>query len=91
MAKSKVKTSQRLPTPQELEDVKEAIDILIRVCNKHKLALGGFVFGVKPVMLYNFGNTKEAKDAGFYEKLVRLAEARRTAGDVQHIKPQRVM
>lgn len=90
MAIRKARTSQ-LPTPEELSAVKEAIDILIRVCNKHKLAVGGFVFGVKPIMLYNFGNTKEAKDINFYEKLVRLAEARRTVGDIEHIKPQRLM
>lgn len=90
MATRKAKPSQ-LPTPEQLAAVKEAIDILIRVCNKNKLAVGGFVFGVKPIMLYNFGNTKEAKEIQFYEKLTRLAEARRTAGDVEHIKPQRIM
>jgi len=82
---------KNLPTPQQLEEVKEAIDILIRVCNKYKLAMGGFVFGVKPIMLHNFGNTKEAKEIQFYEKLVRLADARRIAGDVEHVKPARVM
>jgi hypothetical protein len=82
---------RNLPTPQQLEEVKEAIDILIRVCNKHKLAMGGFIFGVKPIMLHNFGNTKEAKEIQFYEKLVKLADARRMAGDVEFVKPQRLM
>lgn len=80
-----------LPTPQQLNEVKEAIDILTRVCNKHKLALGGFVFGVKPIMLYNFGNHKQSKEIQFYEKLVKLADARRMAGDIEHVKPQRLM
>ncbi|VVB51689.1 Uncharacterised protein [uncultured archaeon] len=84
MAAKKKPSLKQLPTPQQVQDVKEAIDILIRVCNKHKFAVGGFVFGVKPIMLNNFGNTKEAKTAEFYEKLVELADARRTAGDVQH-------
>ena len=72
-----------------LEDVKCSIDILVNVCKRHNLAIGGFVFGVNPVMLYNFGNTKEAKDIEFYEKLVRLANARRTAGAVVDLTPSK--
>jgi hypothetical protein len=78
-------------TPDVLQEIKYATDSLIRVCDKHGLAVGGFVFsGSVPLILFNFGNTSEAKEIEFYEKLVRLADAQRQAGRVQHLKPSRV-
>lgn len=83
----KVKT---VPSPELIQELKLATDTLINLCNKNGLAVGGFVFsGCVPIILYNFGNTKQAKAIEFYEKLVRLSDVKRSAGQVQFLMPSK--
>lgn len=81
----------RAATQQMHDDVKFAVDCLLRTCTKHGLAVGGFVYGqTVPLFLYNFGNTLDASKPESYEKLCSLADAKRSAGDVVNLAPSRV-
>lgn len=71
--------------------VKLAVDFLLNTCTKHGVAVGGFVYGhTVPLFLYNFGNTQDASKPESYEKLCRMAEAKRAQGDVINLEPSRV-
>ncbi|MGH7750948.1 MAG: hypothetical protein ACREQ5_40205 [Candidatus Dormibacteria bacterium] len=44
------------------EEICAAADSLVRLCQRHKLAVAGFVWGITPPLILNFGNTKEQHD-----------------------------
>lgn len=67
------------------EEIQTAVEYLLQTCSKHKAAAIGFVFGVDPPVLTNFGNCTGADDLALYEKLVGMTSERKATGNVLKI------
>lgn len=81
----------RAASQQMHDDVKFAVDCLLRTCTRHGLAVAGFVYGrTVPLFLYNFGNTHDASKPESYEKLCELAERYRSQGAIVNLAPSRL-
>lgn len=69
------------------EEIIDAANYLVRLCQKHKTAVAGFVWGVEIPMIFSFGNTREQHDipalSEMYLKLCSMVEDRITDGNVE--------
>lgn len=54
------------------EEILSYTDNLIRICQKHGVAVSGFVWGITPPILLSFGNTREQGDFAAMERLYQL-------------------
>ena len=51
------------------EEIIEQANQLIRLCQKHGMAIAGFVWGTNVPMVFSFGNTSEQRNMPALEKL----------------------
>jgi hypothetical protein len=65
------------------KEVQAAVNYLLQIANKHKIAAVGFCFAAEPEpLLINFGNTTDCHEGRLYQTLVDLCETQRAAGKV---------
>lgn len=69
------------------EEIIEAANSLVRLCQKHKMAVAGFVWGIEIPMVFSFGNTREQHDipalSEMYLELCGMVEDRMMDGNVE--------
>ena len=67
------------------QKVQKAIEDLLRLATRHKIVVCGFAFGSEPPMITNFGNCADAHSPSLYERLTKMCEERRAAGQAEKI------
>jgi len=67
------------------EEVNYLIQELLRVANRHKIAVAGFAISVDPILITNFGNCTDCHDIKLYEQLCELCEQQRQRGNARKI------
>ena len=67
----------------EQKVVQKAIEDLLRLAGRSKVAVCGFAFAAEPPMIVNFGNCTDAHDLKLYSTLVKMCEEKRKHGEAE--------
>lgn len=66
-------------------EVQSAAEMLLRVANRHKVIVAGYMFAAVPSFVVNFGNCVDAGDARLFQLLCEMHEKSVAAGAIVHI------
>ena len=66
-------------------EVQTAAENLLRVANRHKVIVAGYLFGLTPPFVVNVGNCVDSGELRLYQMLCEMHEKSKVASAVVHI------
>ena len=79
-----------IPAGQIPEEVKVALEYLLRVASKSHMAVAGFVFSSESLAVMNFGNCTGQSEVELFSQLCQMFAEHRTDGRIIHTKMGKV-